>query len=110
MKYALILSPFAWVFISILFFAVGEYLSKRWALKPDVSGAVWAIVFYAIGSALWLPALLEKNELVLMGRLWLLMGTIASMAVGLFIFREQLTVINWVGVGLSIIALMLLSV
>lgn len=110
MRVFLGIPAFAWLLMSVVFFAIGEYLSKRWALKPGVGGAVLTVLAYAVGSLLWLPAILQRNQLVIMGRIWLLLATIGSMGVGLFIFHEKLSPVHWIGVALSIGALVFLSV
>lgn len=98
-----------WLVASVIFFALGEYLSKKWALKPGYLLGTYAVLMYSIGSLLWLPALLQHNEIVVMGRIWLLMATAGSMLVGLIVFHEHLTPIQWTGVALSLSALALLS-
>jgi len=100
---------FYWLIASVFFFALGEYYSKKWAFKPGIALGVYAVGMYSIGSLLWLPALLQHNQIVVMGRIWLLMATAGSMLVGLIAFREHLTPVQWTGVACSLKALALLS-
>ncbi len=110
MKLPLVVIPaFAWLLISVVFFAIGEYYSKVWALKPHAGSAFLAVLMYSIGSLLWLPALLAHNQLVVMGRIWLLLATVGSMGVGLFIFHEHMTVMHWIGVAMATAAIFFLS-
>lgn len=100
---------YLWIILSALFFAMGEYLSKQWGIRPTVWLATLIVSVYALSSLLWLPSLLYKNEIAFMGRLWLLLATVASLIVGLAIYQERLTLSQWIGVGLGVIALGFLS-
>lgn len=109
MKLLLAIPAWAWLLISAAWFTAGEYLSKRWGMHPSFGFAVVVVLTYAIGTFAWLPALLHKNQLALMGMLWAILATVATISVGVLIFRETLTVLQWVGVGLALVALTLLS-
>ena len=92
-----------------MFFAGGEYLSKAWALNPTLLKAALTILSYAASSLMWLPAIYQKNQLAIMGTIWLLLGTIATIAIGLLVFKEQLTLAQGLGLFLAVIGMILLS-
>lgn len=100
---------FGWLLLSASFFAVGEYLSKRWALAPSwqMTAAVIAVDVFA--TTLWLPALFHRNQLAIVGLMWLLLGTILTLSIGLFVFKEVLTWTQWAGMGFALVALVLLG-
>ncbi len=52
-----------WLIASALFFAFGEFLSKKFALAPSFHYIVIIVVIYAFGTLAWLPAILQKNQL-----------------------------------------------
>jgi len=110
MKLLLLIPAWGWLLLSAIWFTVGEYLSKKWGYAPSWATALIVVGAYALGSFAWLPVLLHKNQIALMGTLWLLLATIATVAVGVFIFHEQLNTLQWVGVGLALVALALLGV
>lgn len=101
--------PLVWLIISALFFASGEYLSKSWALNPTLLKVVLTILAYAVSSLMWLPAIYQKNQLAIMGTIWLLLGTVATVAIGILVFREQLTLAQGFGLFFAIIGMILLS-
>jgi len=103
------LPVFAWLLLSALFFAFGEYLSKKWALSPGWGLALTVVGVDAIGTFLWLPAILNRNMLSIVGMAWLLIGAIASMGIGLLVFHESLDWTQWTGMGFALIALVLLG-
>ena len=99
----------AWLVLSALFFAGGEYLSKTWATQPSINKTIFVVLCYALGTLTWLPAMLHKNQLAVMGTIWLLLATIATIVIGVFVFHESLNTLNWIGIILAIFALFLLS-
>lgn len=98
-----------WLVCSALFFALGEYFSKLWGNNPSLKGTVFVVVAYAFGSIFWLPALLHKNQLAIMGTAWLLLATVATAVLGVFVFGESLTSLQWFGLGLAGVAIIILS-
>ena len=98
-----------WLFISAIFFAGGEYLSKIWALGPSIPILIFVLIIYSLGVLFWLPALLHKNQLAIMGTIWTMLGTLATVLIGILIFHEKLTLIQWLGVALAFLSLFLLG-
>ncbi len=109
MRILLTIPAFAWLILSALFFAAGEYLSKKWGMHPSWPTAFGVVGVYALGTFAWLPALLHKNQLAVMGTLWLLLATAATVGVGLLVFGEKLNNFQTAGIALSAIAMVLLS-
>lgn len=109
MKLLLIIPIPVWLFFSAGFFTIGEYLSKRWALHPSPGSAAITVVAYALGSLAWLPVILQKNQLAVMGTIWLLLALVSTVGVGTLIFHERLTTAQWLGVILAFGALGLLG-
>lgn len=105
----LIVPALAWLILSSLFFATGEFLSKKWGMKPGLTITLLVIIAYALSTVSWLPALLHKNQISTMGTIWLLLATVATVTIGIFIYHESLNFQQWVGVILALIALGLLG-
>ncbi|MFA4936853.1 MAG: hypothetical protein WC575_00970 [Patescibacteria group bacterium] len=110
MRSALMLLPAAvWLILSALFFAGGEFLSKKWGIKPSLEMTLLVVAVYAMGTVMWLPALLHKNQIATMGTIWLLLATVATVSIGVFIYHESLNPQQWIGVVLALVALGLLG-
>lgn len=109
MKILLFIPAFVWLIISALFFAYGEYLSKSWALQPRFSLVIAAMLTSALSMLTWLPAIFQRKELAIMGTMWILLATIATVFIGILVFAEKLTLLKWLGVGLALIAMALLA-
>ena len=103
------MNPFWWLLISVVFYAAGEYYSKKWSEDSTHTNLALLLIAYMTGVCLWLPALKETRTLALTGMLWLLLSIITTIALGVAVFGEKLTVFNWIGVGLAIVACILLS-
>lgn len=90
-------------------FAFGEWLSKRWAIDGGAWRAVLMMLSYGIGSAAWLPIIKHKAELARMGMLWMVVASVCTVGLGIFVFHEKLTAAQWTGVGLALVAMLLIG-
>lgn len=109
MNYILAIPAVAWLLLSALFFAGGEYLSKRWGMAPSFGLASAVIGIDALATLLWLPAMLHGNHLSIMGTTWLVLALIANIAIGTLVFHEHLTAAHWSGIALAAVAVVLLG-
>lgn len=98
-----------WLIISSLFFAVGEFLSKKFSLNPKFSYVIFILVFYSLGVLAWLPAILQKNQLSIVGTMWSVLSLMTTILIGVLIFNEKLSVTGSVGIIFAFIAIVLLS-
>lgn len=99
---------FAWLILSGLFNALGEYLSKEWGNTPSLKLALFVALAYVASSIVWLPALLHHHKLSVYGTAWILIALIFTLFLGLFVFKEHLSTAQWQGVFLAVIAVVLL--
>jgi multidrug transporter EmrE-like cation transporter len=98
-----------WLVASGVFFAFGEFLSKKFALNPKTSYVILILVMYSIGVLLWLPAILQKNQLSIVGTMWSVMSLLATILIGVLIFNEKLSLTGILGVTFAFISIILLS-
>jgi multidrug transporter EmrE-like cation transporter len=109
MKFLLLIPAVVWLIISALFNAAGDYFSKHWAYKPTLILVVAVMLSYALSAITWLPALLHKNNIAIMGTLWFLFGTVAVIIIGVLVFGEALTLNHWIGILLALTAFVFLA-
>ncbi len=109
MKFLLSINYLIWLALSGLLFAGGEFLSKKFALNPRATMVVIILVVYSLGVLAWLPAILQKNQLSIVGAIWSVMSLLATVLIGVLIFGEKLTVIGIIGIILAFLAVALLS-
>jgi len=85
-------------------------MSKKWALNPSWTFVVLIAIIYAIEALLWLPAMLQKNQLSVTGVLWSLLATIATVAIGLIFFHEHLSLTQFLGIAFALAAITMLNI
>lgn len=105
-----LLPAWGWLSFSVAFYAVGEYISKTWANSPTTTEVLCVMAASAISALLWLPALFSHNHLASMGTSWLVLATATTVILGVLVFGERLSAIQWTGVIFAIAAFILLSV
>ena len=110
MKYLLSIHYLVWLVLSALFFAVGEFLSKKFALDPKFSWVALILSAYILGTLAWLPAILQKNQLSIVGTIWSVLSLLATVSIGLIIFHEKLGLLGILGIITAAIAIVLLSI
>lgn len=99
----------AWLVVSAISFAVGEYASKRYVTSAAPGWMVATYVAYNVGVAAWFPALQQRSHLAIVGTLWSLLSLVATVAIGVGLFQERLDVWQWSGVVLALLAVAILS-
>jgi multidrug transporter EmrE-like cation transporter len=100
---------FYWLLISMVFYAGGEFFSKKFAMVPKVSFVIFLLIFYAFGALSWIVALHGKNELADVGATWAVLSLLTTVAIGILIFKERLNVYGVVGIIFAAAAIVLLS-
>ena len=109
MNLILTIPAIIWLIVSALFFAFGEFLSKKFALNPSLMYVLIIVAVYALGTLAWLPAILQKNQLSIVGAIWSVLSLLATVLIGILIFHEQLSFIGILGIIFAFIAVVLLS-
>ncbi len=104
-----ILPVWAWIIISTLFFAFGEFISKKFALNPSWMLFTLFIFIDLLSAAAWIPAIVQKNQLSITGVIWSVISLMATILIGLLLFNEKLTIIQSIGLVVGIISVILLS-
>jgi multidrug transporter EmrE-like cation transporter len=103
------LPSWAWICISAIFFACGEFLSKKFALNPGWTVFALFIIVDLISATTWIPAIFEKNQLSITGVIWSIVSLMATVLVGILIFDEKLTIIQAIGLFVGLISVIMLS-
>jgi multidrug transporter EmrE-like cation transporter len=103
------LSIIHWYFIAMIFYAIGEILSKYWGIKPTPILGIAVMTAYMIGIFCWLGIMIQKNQLALMSCIWQVLTTGISIAVGTLYFHEKLATSQWFGIVLALVGLFLLT-
>jgi multidrug transporter EmrE-like cation transporter len=68
-----------------------------------------AMFFYSFQPLIFLKSLEHNNSLTVMNLLWDVMSDVSVTIIGLFYFKEKLTMLKKIGVFLSVISIILLT-
>jgi multidrug transporter EmrE-like cation transporter len=101
---------YLWLTLSVMIFGVGEYLSKKWALNSSFGLAAIVVLPYMAGTWLWLPALKAGKNLSTVGIAWSIMSAAVTVGLGLICFEEKLSELNYAGLALALVSLILLQI
>ena len=109
MNFLLSIPATAWLVLSALCFAFGEFLSKKFALAPSWAYVGAIVCVYMFGTLTWLPAILQKNQLSITGAIWSVMSLLATVLIGILLFGERLSPLDIIGIVCAFAAIALLS-
>jgi multidrug transporter EmrE-like cation transporter len=109
MKSLLSINYLIWLVLSALFFAAGEFFSKKFALNPKAVFFILIYVTYGLGVLAWLPAILQKNQLSMVGAIWSVLSLLTTVLIGVLIFGEKLSAVGIIGIITAFIAVFMLS-
>jgi len=110
MKTILSINYLFWLVVSALFFAAGEFLSKKFALEPKWSLIVILVIVDALSILTWLPAIMQKNQLSVVGTIWSVLSLAITVSIGLVVFGERLNALRIAGIVTAAIAIVLLTI
>jgi len=94
--------------IAFFFYGWAEYFSKLYADTSKIKNLFLALFLYMLTTILWFPSLKNNNHLILMTTLWTIFYVILGLVVGL-IFHEKLTATQWIGLGMAILSIILIT-
>lgn len=90
------------IFLTVITGIGGDILAKIWASNKQVLLAVSAVALYALSGVFWL-FWLKYERLSIAVTLWVALGEVFAVLVGIFVFHERLTIVE-----ISIVATILL--
>lgn len=94
--------------LSGAFVIMGDFFAKLWSVERGSWLFVLSMVGYTLSSLLYIPVLL-KGDLVITALIWSLLNIVGFSIIGLYIFKERLDPLQWIGVILGMVAMVLLT-
>ncbi len=99
-----------WLVISGIFFAFGEFLSKKFALNPNIKYVLLILVIDFLSVLAWLPAIMQKNQLSIVGTMWSVISLLSTVLIGILLFGEKLNILGFAGIITAFISIVLLTI
>ncbi len=87
---------------------LGDTFAKYWSLDPRWSIFVAAMIGYLASGFFYIPSLLREG-LVITSVIWSLISIIGFLFVGLVVFKEHLTLVQWIGVMFGVVSMLVLA-
>jgi multidrug transporter EmrE-like cation transporter len=96
------------LFLLIAFESVADVFSKEYSLKGRLWLGAAALLFFLIANTCWLVSLRYKSQLAVGASIFCVAQGLAALLIGVWGYGETLTIQQYAGVALGIIALGLL--
>jgi multidrug transporter EmrE-like cation transporter len=104
-----IFAVWALTLFSAGFFILCDSLSTNWAKTSSVSSVAIVVVLSPFAYVLF-GLLASRVNLAIAGSLVNLIIMIGAVLVGLLYFKEHVTTLQWIGIGVGVVAIVILSV
>lgn len=101
----------AWILplILLIFFEMAaDILSKEWSLHGNWIRWTGAILGYVVANVFWLFALKGGSGLARGAAIFSIASAIIALILGVILYKENLTTIQSIGIGMGIISLILI--
>jgi multidrug transporter EmrE-like cation transporter len=96
------------VILAALISVVGDLCGKLWAIGKGWYFYPIALVVWTLGSIVYLPVL-AKQGLIIATLMWCFFNILGFVFLGVVVFKETLTPLQWGGVFLGITGMVLLT-
>lgn len=101
-------SFFILILIAVVFEAGGDVLFKLSHMKDKTIFLIAGVVLYTIGTIIW--ALSLKYEFLSKAiAIFTIINLIAVICVGVFFFKEDMSIFSKIGIGLGVVAVALMQ-
>ena len=87
----------------------GDYFAKLWSTNQRGFFVCLSIAGYVVSGLFYVPTLV-RSGLVVTSVIWCVLSIIGFLFIGVYMFHESLTGLQWVGVSFGITSLIVLSV
>jgi multidrug transporter EmrE-like cation transporter len=102
------LAFFILMIFSVSLEVAGDTLLKQWSIENRNALLIFGLAIYALATLLWAFSL--KYEFLSKAiSIFTVLNLVAVVLVGVIVFKEDLTLINKLGIGLGILSVMLLE-
>jgi multidrug transporter EmrE-like cation transporter len=91
-----------------VFTGLGDFFSKKYSLNPTWRLATYAMLGYSVGVVFWFRMIYYFQDLAVAGGLWTLISLSILLLISHFLFQEAITTKQMIGLGLGLIAIVLI--
>ncbi len=96
------------IFLAVFFEIIADVLFKYWSINAKNTFFVLGIILYSIGTVIWAYSL-KYEDLSKAIIIFTIINLITITLVGMLIFKEQLSLVNKIGILVGIISVILIE-
>jgi len=100
---------FVLIIFAVLIEVVADIILKKWAIENKNSLFIFGMVVYLIGTMFWAYSL-KFEVLSKAGGVFVILNLILLALAGIFIFKDELSVTNKIGIILGMISIILIEI
>ena len=100
---------FALIAIAVILEVIGDILFKKWSLENKNILLIIGLIIYFIGTIFWAISL-KYESLSKAISVFTILNLIIIVLVGIILFKENLSLINKIGIGLGILSVILIEI
>ncbi len=97
-----------WLLLLVSFEFVALYSVQKAAEEKNKKYLIITMILYGIPISLLIYKLLEFRKIGTVNFSWNIFSTISGFCIGVFLFKEKLVSLQWIGVGLGFVSLALI--
>lgn len=97
------------VVVALTIDVLGDYWLKKWAIGSGVKWLLAGLGIYGLANLFW-AASMRYELLSKVIVFYSVLGVVAGIFVGVVLFQEKLSAINWAGFALGIVSLVLINI
>ena len=99
---------FSLIVLSVFFEVVGDIFFKKWSIDSKYFLLYTGLIFYFIGTIFWAISL-KYEHLSKAISVFTVLNLIIIILVGVLYFKENLSLVNKIGIGLGILSVILIE-
>lgn len=100
--------PLALIFLAVVFEVVADILFKKWSIDSRNFLFAAGMLIYFVGTLFWAISL-KYEYLSKAISVFTILNLVVLVLVGAIIFKEDLSLVNKVGIGLGVVSIILIE-
>lgn len=101
---------FMWLAIGMVLYFFGTYISKLYSISPSSLFFFISIFLFMGTSSCWMPAIASSKQLAVFGAIWSISCFLIQVFIGTVLFKEDMSMVKYVGIGMGATSILLLSI
>ena len=100
---------FVWLCVAMVLYFFGTYVSKLYSISPSNFFFFTSLITFMFVTMCWMPAIEASKQLAVFGAIWSISCFLIQVFIGIVLFREDISITKYIGIGMGAISIILLS-